>query len=484
MKLKVSNVCQLLDKSKYPATITNSGVTFTNNGDGTITLNGTNTGGSGNLYSFMFVSVKAGHYYYIYSGQEGRWENCMFTVNYSISAINVKGNIGFQDKSFDNCVVYLYIGAGATFNNYIVKPQFFDLTEMYGAGHEPTTVEQFRQDFPNEIYDYSPECWKRLKELRYRTETKNLFDISKAGITQHNGYWTSNANYTEHFYTQIVEPGKTYTVSYECYNPLAGNDALSLGIQTGSGFGDGTALYVGSVGDAKYKWDKQYREFTIPNGITQVTLSAFTETMFRNLQFEEGSTATPYQPYGYLPLRRGEFIVNKEPVQLLDKSKYPATTTYAGVTFTNNGDGTITANGTTNEVYTEYVIQIPQFKEVKNDHKYVLFSGINDINFNLVECIFWLGRQDGSYFVTNCAETKFTYTVGFVIPQGEYPLYQRVALRVRRGYTANNLVFKPQLFDLTAMYGAGNEPTTVEQFRADYPNDLYEYNLLNAVSFH
>ena len=32
--------------------------------------------------------------------------------------------------------------------------------------------------------------------------------------------------------------------------------------------------------------------------------------------------------------------------QLLDKSKYPATTTKNGVTFTNNGDGTITVNGT------------------------------------------------------------------------------------------------------------------------------------------
>lgn len=161
--------------------------------------------------------------------------------------------------------------------------------------------------------------------------------------------------------------------------------------------------------------------------------------------------------------------------QLLDKSKYLATTTYAGVTFTNNGDGTITANGTTNEVYVQYNIQIPQFKEVKNDHKYVLFSGINDINVDFVECIFWLGRQDSSYFATNCAETNIAGTFGFTIPQGEYSLYQQVALRVRRGYTANNLTFKPQLFDLTEMYGAGHEPTTVAQFRQDFPNDLYPY---------
>lgn len=39
--------------------------------------------------------------------------------------------------------------------------------------------------------------------------------------------------------------------------------------------------------------------------------------------------------------------------------------------------------------------------------------------------------------------------------------------------------------DLTLLYGAGNEPTTVEQFKADYPLDYYDYNagtLLNFVS--
>lgn len=466
MKLKVSNICQLLDKSKYPATITNSGVTFTNNGDGTITLNGTNTGGSGNLYSFMFVSVKAGHYYYIYSGQEGMWENCMFTVNYSISAINGDGNIGFQDKSFDNCVVYLYIGAGATFNNYIVKPQFFDLTEMYGAGHEPTTVEQFRQDFPNEMYDYSPECWKRFKDLRYRTETKNLLDMSKAEITQHNGYWTSNANFTEHFYTQIVEPGKTYTVSYECYNPLAGNDALSLGIQTGSGFGDGTALYIGLIGDAKYKWVKQYREFTIPNGITQVTFSAFTETMFRNLQFEEGSTATPYQPYGYLPLRRGKFIANKEHVQLLPISDKEDGVS-AGVTFTNNHNGTWTVSGisTGSDGYSYY--NIFNIKLIEG-HTY-LVPLVTQENKTYVEYK-WLENGSSLYNINiYTAKDKGAIDIGL--------------LRLVKS-TADPTTLNFQLFDLTEMYGKGHEPTTVEQFRADYPNDLYEYNLLNTVFFH
>ena len=40
MRLKVSNVCQLSDKT-YPVTQTVNGVTFTNNDDGSVTVNGT-----------------------------------------------------------------------------------------------------------------------------------------------------------------------------------------------------------------------------------------------------------------------------------------------------------------------------------------------------------------------------------------------------------------------------------------------------------
>lgn len=36
-------------------------------------------------------------------------------------------------------------------------------------------------------------------------------------------------------------------------------------------------------------------------------------------------------------------------------------------------------------------------------------------------------------------------------------------------------IYKAQLFDLTELFGAGNEPTTLEAFRAVYPDDYYPY---------
>lgn len=35
---------------------------------------------------------------------------------------------------------------------------------------------------------------------------------------------------------------------------------------------------------------------------------------------------------------------------------------------------------------------------------------------------------------------------------------------------------KPQIFDLTKMFGSGNEPSTVEEFEAMFPEDYYSYN--------
>ena len=46
-------------------------------------------------------------------------------------------------------------------------------------------------------------------------------------------------------------------------------------------------------------------------------------------------------------------------------------------------------------------------------------------------------------------------------------------------YSAGNYEFKMnglQLFDLTQMFGVGNEPATVAQFRAMFPDDYYPYN--------
>ena len=47
------------------------------------------------------------------------------------------------------------LASGDSFENLVLKAQFFDLTQMFGAGKEPATAEEFRAMFPLDWYGYS-----------------------------------------------------------------------------------------------------------------------------------------------------------------------------------------------------------------------------------------------------------------------------------------------------------------------------------------
>lgn len=154
---KSTKMVQLLDKSKFPATTTNNGVTFTNNGDGTITVNGTVTADN-HAYIQIQGNIEciASHKYLIIGCPEGG----LAGKTYGISGQSVgnpivwdvgKGNI-FSFTSLTVITFYLdFYTNDATYTNKIVTPQLFDLTAM--NREDITTVEQFKAEFP-ELYPY------------------------------------------------------------------------------------------------------------------------------------------------------------------------------------------------------------------------------------------------------------------------------------------------------------------------------------------
>ena len=181
--IKVSDVCQLLDKSIYPVTTTNKGITITNNGDGSVTLNGTATS-DGEFYSLQYINLINGHKYFICDNQGGSWGNILFTLDALGSADNREGNIWTCNITSGPLRrnAYFWVTSGTVISNRVYKPQIFDLTEMYGAGHEPATVAEFRQRFPNELYPYSPQCWLASYKSAVVCKTKNLFDVNNAVV--------------------------------------------------------------------------------------------------------------------------------------------------------------------------------------------------------------------------------------------------------------------------------------------------------------
>lgn len=333
-------------------------------------------------------------------------------------------------------------------------------------------------------------CWKKFRRLKYVTETKNLLsDIivptNSSGVSydEKSGIFTvlSNDKAAVEFSQAVMN----------FVNPLPAGTVITVSIYCISGRYSATGDHTAVGGYHKYagptdldSWqgvvslprntDLSGKTFTTTWTVTR-PLNAFwiyvprqTDIIEEDIKFraqlELGSTASPYQPYGYLPLNRGKYIANKEPVQLLDKSRFYKTSVDYGVTWTNNGDGTITANGTATNI-ANYTLLVPNPRVIPG-HKYLFISSITPQQADVATIITNIGGESGNGFI-------FTTDLTHI----------NIYFYVRTNVTVSNVVFKPQLFDLTAMYGAGNEPKTVAQFRADFPNELYDYNPYNAITF-
>lgn len=174
LKYKASNVCQLFDKDKFFATRTAHGVVFTNNGDGSFTINGTCDSdadadtplflpSTGYSVTFDLYSIENHKYLLIPLPQAFSYSTLRFifgtgAVPYYETSNTYEIYTATKTGTYP-CYAIYRVGAGATINNLTVKPQLFDLTEMYGAGNEPTTLAEFRQKYPNDLYPYSPQCW-------------------------------------------------------------------------------------------------------------------------------------------------------------------------------------------------------------------------------------------------------------------------------------------------------------------------------------
>mgnify|MGYP002765412007 CR=1 FL=1 len=149
--IKVGVVAQLLDKNTYYNTQTKLGITATNNGDGSWTINGTATANGYINFSPALSSLVGGHKMLIC----GNKENSNFhlgLLNQTVSDIGT-GAIGIIDQSKEKSWGISW-KSGAVINNVTITPQLFDLTEMFGAGHEPATVAEFKAKFPEAYYPY------------------------------------------------------------------------------------------------------------------------------------------------------------------------------------------------------------------------------------------------------------------------------------------------------------------------------------------
>lgn len=392
----------LLDKWQYAATQTINGVTFTNNGDGTITYNGvTSVGANYSLQSGL--KVVAGHKYLSYVGEN---------TNDKISVLlyanedpydtfdnrfpNADGGISTALKNSNELYYQPKPRSNVSFSGFILKPQLYDLTLMYGAEKEPTTVDQFYADHP--MLKIAPLGFidipglklkdKGIKRLRYKT-ADGVLDL---------GIIPSNSGYILNKYDNL---------SYELLKENVEINNVSYHIP------DKTNILLNKV---------------------------------------EGKT-------------------NKI-VQLLDKVLVNCSSVndWTGGTGSDTNlrvaNGVVSIDGTLGS-YSG--VRTQDNKPIIKGHKYYIST--------------W------AMCSKNASDVLLPYTYGFsssrstltanewknaeIIDTADVSDTTSIGVRCGSGESSEETVVwsakKPQFFDLTAMYGFGNEPTTVEQFKKDYP---------------
>ena len=145
----VAELTNLLDSSLFASTGTKSGLTFTcDKATGYITINGTATAASCWNPTGYNANVIDGHKIAVVGmvndGQGTIWgllnQTTAAQEGGSGAICTINGSLG---KTWG--VVWKN---GATYNNFKFKPRLYDLTELYGAGNEPASIEQLKAEMP------------------------------------------------------------------------------------------------------------------------------------------------------------------------------------------------------------------------------------------------------------------------------------------------------------------------------------------------
>lgn len=284
------------------------------------------------------------------------------------------------------------------------------------------------------------------------TKTANgvTFTVNSDGSVTVNGTATSDADFM-----LLRGPIQSYSESYFLSGcPTGGSDTtyyISESFTASKDTGNGVVLN-------NLPSDQAWR-IVIKSGTTVNNL------VFRPM-LNAGTEAKPYSKW-FPGLKNASFEKIVSTGRNLIPFPYAETTkTINGITFTVNGDGSITANGTA-VARSSFALSTPN-----NEYSMSLAS---DKNFYFSGCpsgasnsTFLLTIQDISY---NQTVTDRGNGVSFVTKYTKYYVF----ITIYEGFTANNLVFKPML-----NYGSSAlpyEPYISDTLSAATPIELTEYDV-------
>lgn len=420
-------------------TQTNNGVTITKNGDGSLTLNGTSSGGFNLNINY----------------QNGKYINLVTDTSYKISLQNNSGLYFRLAKVSDNTVVqsfdtpttdktftsnytgevyaYITILNNTTFNNLKIYPMIRlasitdDTYEHYTNGASPNP------DYPQEIEVVTG-------ENEVRVEGKNLWgEEEHGGIDESTGQDIYNANRWRTVGYIKVFPNTAYTLSS---NASANIFYIFYYYDNNKSFISSSALVGQASQTVTTPNNCEYMRCVIADTVTITTTQR---------QLEKGSTATPYEEY-----KGASYEVN------LGKNLLPnnaVTTTVNGITFTVNSDKSITCNGTATAKATIGLLE-EERKISKGDYVLSISStstkGLT-IGTKIDSSFYWTETNKAIEITNNSA------------------IFYKWYIDVESGTTLNNVTIYPQFEkgDKATPYSPYFEPIELCKI-GDYQDKIYK----------
>ena len=219
-----------------------------------------------------------------------------------------------HDKSTTDALLYAgasdwtgYVALGVANGDEVnikeLVAQVYNLTQMFGAGNEPT-IEQFKKLFAQKIYPYNSGEIISSTTANVELEGKNLWDdsdpafmkvLTKAGFTFGGTVWKSEL--IDYIATPIkIEKGTTF--SYDIKSPVGANARFKFAMSSGSHI-----ISKDYVSDGSWKHHSLYLPYDVHTAYIDWTQRASCE--IKNIQLERGTTETAYSPHTKQSLSTG-----------------------------------------------------------------------------------------------------------------------------------------------------------------------------------
>jgi len=288
----------------------NNGITATVDSDGTITLNGTVTASYFNFRDVTPEQNKVGKYAFKLlimnnpddiSMKFGFLNRSQSTPAITSGSAVLIYNQTQYETSLGKSTGISGLTAGTVFNNVKIKIQIFDLTLMFGAGNEPTSVEEFEAMFPNDYYQYNAGEIVSAGTESIVEQGKNLFDYTDKTYYGANVSKVENGViYTKGLTTTVLNiptiVGNKYTLSFKIKSSGTNQGGLRWSLQKGknTSYAHDSSLIKSEVG---YAANTEYQAVATFVATTDFVSLCTIILMVYDVQQENGDTATNYSPF-------------------------------------------------------------------------------------------------------------------------------------------------------------------------------------------